>query len=188
MNSSLLFLYALLSLFVLAGCDSKQSAQRGAAYPSSYEGIWLARDILEFRKSKSAKIICDNIENDKYTGFKDELRIDGQVIDKLGHVFDFTMNESDFRGQVAMWRILNDGSTVDNIAVLPLDKNQCSDCENVVGLKVKKLDSDTMANSWTLRDKNGKLYNSDITYYRMSRDEMAEIKDIFEKCKPPVRD
>lgn len=175
-------LLCILVLRAVTACVDSKEVARGAEYPSSYEGIWLAREILDYRQSQSSQFICDNIENNKFTGFKNELRIDGQVIDKLGNVYDFTMNEPDFKGRIAMWRILRDGSTVDNIAVLPQDKSQCADCSDLVALKVKKLDKETMANSWTLKDPSGTLYSSDVTYYRMSKTEMAEIRTIFNQC------
>lgn len=148
---------------------------------SPFTGIWLERSIEEFRTHHDPKFICSHIENGEWTGYKNELLIDGYVIHADGAVHDFRIDPNELTG--ALWKVQNDGSTVDNIV---LRDYHSQDGSEIIGYSMTKINDGRLSSNWQMRLANGTEHVSQVEYVLMTDAEIAQIREIFAGCPVPA--
>ena len=162
-------IFVVWAIFATAcGGGSNQSAET-----HSFEGIWLEESILEFRESGDNQYLCDRLElmNGEY-----ELTIDGFQISATGNVRDFSLH----RQTGVMWRVRSDGSTYDNLLV---DRAENFDSNSqLVSNQMRKVDPDTITNTWVVMSEGNPNELNPIFYHRSSEEEVAQLKQIVEEC------
>ncbi len=142
---------------------------------STFQGTWLGVEILEFRKNKDPKVICDNVENS--TNNNNELSIDGYVIEGNGLVYDFSINES---VSPLLWKVRLDGTTYDNMILQ--NKDSIEGAAELVGHSMKKISDDKISSDWQIKISKGGVETGHVEFVRMSDAEITEIRKVFNDC------
>lgn len=169
------FIFLILSSFVFTACSGGGSA--GASSQSPFRGMWFSDEILAYKESKDPEIICDNIENNEWTNYQNELLIDGFIIDFDGSVYDFSINNFD---KNVMFKVSEDGTTFDNM-FLNNDGN-CENCEDLIGFTMEIVGDDKLINTVEYKTEDKEVEKSSIEYVKMNESEISEIKNIVNSC------